>query len=146
MQILGRKNVRKMGKTSFFGVRRLAGTSASTGPAEVGRGERAPRVRPEAQGTRSRKERAQDKKMSKYNLDVIDEDKRNSGIPKGRLCRNKRLAHRNREHRTLKMSKYNLDEIDEDKRDSIPRKGRKILGGVAPRSEQQDVTRHGMPG
>ena len=60
----------------------------------------------QVRGTRSRKERAQDKKMSKYNL----------------------------------------DEIDEDKRDSIPRKGRKILGGVAPRSEQQDVTRHGMPG
>ena len=35
MQILGRKNVRKMGKTSFFGVRRLAGTSASTGQKNV---------------------------------------------------------------------------------------------------------------
>ena len=55
MQILGRKNVKKMGKTSFFGVRRLAGTSASTG-----------------------------QKMSKYNLDEIDEDKRNTRIPKGR--------------------------------------------------------------
>ena len=54
MQILGRKNVRKTGKTSFFGVRRLAGTSASTGPEEVWRGERAPRVRPESAGKESR--------------------------------------------------------------------------------------------
>ena len=84
--------------------------------------------------------------MSKYNLDEIDEDKRDSGIPKEKLCRYGGLALEKSEHRTLKMSKYNLDEIDEDKRDSIPRKGRKILGGVAPRSEQQDVTRHGMPG
>ena len=35
MQILGRKNVKKTGKTSFFGVRRLAGTSASTGQKNV---------------------------------------------------------------------------------------------------------------
>ena len=56
MQILGRKNVKKTGKTSFFGVRRLAGTSASTGQ----------------------------KKMSKYNLDEIDEDKQNTRILKGR--------------------------------------------------------------
>ena len=83
--------------------------------------------------------------MSKYNLDVIDEDKRDS-IPKEKLCRYGGLALGKSEHRTLKMSKYNLDVIDEDKRDSIPRKGRKILGGVAPRSEQMDVTRHGMPG
>ena len=38
----------------------------------------------QVRGTRSRKERAQGKKMSKYNSDVIDGDKRNSGIQKGR--------------------------------------------------------------
>ena len=54
MQIFSHKNVRKMGKTSFFGVRRLAGTSASTGPEDVGRGEVAPRVRPESAGKESR--------------------------------------------------------------------------------------------
>ena len=38
--------------------------------------------------------------MSKYNLDEIDEDKRDSGIPKEKLCRYGGLALGKSEHRT----------------------------------------------
>ena len=68
MQIFSHKNVRKMGKTSFFGIPEQRNTGiakgsyadtwdslsdrASTGPADVGRWEVTPRVRPS--GTKNR--------------------------------------------------------------------------------------------